>query len=178
MFVGDYEGLIPFSKDEAEAHISGVKKVLKEKKDYHPYTNFEIVLLKTVEGLLQENGQLGRCQQAAEETSKKLICENEQLRAQAARMREAVQKLFQINCQNCEACFPGNEKDCCALEVKNAALSDMPADYHNPADVAALKQAREAFTDCLSMCDSEGYDVAHDNYLEVIKQIEGVLNNV
>lgn len=68
--------------------------------------------------------------------------ENEQLQAQTARMREALETILR------EFDKFGNRRDGLrawqALDMAKAALSDTPAEYHNPADVAALKKAREA----------------------------------
>ena len=53
-------------------------------------------------------------------------------------------------CGKCKTCgadinYVGYEHCAkCARVIIDEALSDTPADYHNPADVAALEKAREA----------------------------------
>ena len=85
--------------------------------------------------------------------------ENEQLQAQAARMREALiianRRMSDVGqfcaCGKCKTCgadinYVGYEHCVkCARVIIDEALSDTPADYHNPADVEALKVAREVF---------------------------------
>lgn len=66
------------------------------------------------------------------DTVEALQQENEQLQAQVARMRKMLRKT-QCN-------LPDDSLD---AEIDDA-LSDAPTDYHNPADVEALKQAKEA----------------------------------
>ena len=84
--------------------------------------------------------------------------ENEQLQAQVARVREAL--IIANNympdigqfcaCGKCKTCGAdinyAGYKYClkCARNIIDAALSDTPADYHNPADVEALIMAMEA----------------------------------
>jgi hypothetical protein len=66
--------------------------------------------------------------------------ENEQLQAQAARMREALEYYADIK--------RWSEVNLIYVPSSNKArkaLSATPTDYHNPADVAALKKAREVF---------------------------------
>ena len=63
--------------------------------------------------------------------------ESEQLQAQVARMRNF---LIETNSSSCSYCGCGNGNHGYDCELKEA-LSDTPAEYHNPADVAALKQA-------------------------------------
>ncbi len=85
--------------------------------------------------------------------------ENEQLQAQVARMREALiianHRMPDVGqfcaCGKCKTCgadinYVGYEHCVkCARVFIDEALSDTPADYHNPADVAALKKVREVF---------------------------------
>jgi cell division protein FtsB len=111
-----------------------------ERKAYEEY----LKLKTTIEDLQQENEQLkstilldvvnsgivktydGSALDKADQYIERLEKENEQLQAQNAVMREALE-------QN---------------HIKGYAeiiLSDTPTDYHNPADVEALKQARDIF---------------------------------
>jgi hypothetical protein len=94
----------------------------------------------------------------AAEAIEALQQENEQLQAQVARMREAL--IIANNympdigqfcaCGKCKTCgadinYAGYEHCVkCARVIIDAALSDTPADYHNPADVEALIMAMEA----------------------------------
>jgi phage shock protein A len=82
------------------------------------------------------------------DTIEALQQENEQLRALVARMREALKQIALYD-----------EYMTGAHEVAKQALSDTPADYHNPADVEMLKKAREAI------------QKAYDNY-ELIREYE------
>ena len=92
------------------------------------------------------------------DTIEALQAENEQLQAQVARMRDAL--IIANNympdighfctCGKCKRCGAdinyAGYKYClkCARNIIDAALSDTPADYHNPADVEALIMAMEA----------------------------------
>jgi hypothetical protein len=92
------------------------------------------------------------------DTIEALQQENEHLQAQVARMREAL--IIANNympdighfctCGKCKRCgadinYAGYEHCVkCARVIIDAALSDTPADYHNPADVEALIMAMEA----------------------------------
>jgi thioredoxin-like negative regulator of GroEL len=87
------------------------------------------------------------------EEIKQLWQENEQLRARAAQYREA---LIIANHR-----MPDVE-----------ALSDTPAEYHNPADVKVLKQAREALTD-VSYCGWLGS--TRESILDTIEAIDKAL---
>jgi hypothetical protein len=94
------------------------------------------------------------------EEIKQLQAENEQLQAQVARMRDAL--IIANNympdvgqfcaCGKCKTCgadinYAGYEHCVkCARGIIDAALSDTPADYHNPADVEALRKARETIS--------------------------------
>jgi hypothetical protein len=87
-----------------------------------------------------------------------LQAENEQLQAQVARVREALiianHRMPDVGhfcaCGKCKTCgadinYAGYEHCVkCARVIIDAALSDTPADYHNPADVEALQKAMEA----------------------------------
>ena len=84
--------------------------------------------------------------------------ENEQLQARVARVREALTMANNYmpdmghfcTCGECKRCgvdinYAGYEYCLkCARNIIDAALSDTPADYHNPADVEALIMAMEA----------------------------------
>ena len=84
--------------------------------------------------------------------------ENEQLQAQMARLREALIIANNYMPDVGHFCTCGQCKKCganinyasygyclkCARVIIDEALSDTPADYHNPADVEALRKAREA----------------------------------
>jgi hypothetical protein len=92
------------------------------------------------------------------DTIEALQQENEQLQAQVARMREALiianHRMPDVGqfcaCGKCKTCgadinYAGYEHCVkCARGIIDTALSDTPADYHNPADVEALIMAREA----------------------------------
>ena len=92
------------------------------------------------------------------DTIEALQRENEQLQAQVARVREALTIANNYmpdighfcTCGKCKRCGAdinyAGYKYClkCARNIIDAALSDTPADYHNPADVEALIMAREA----------------------------------
>ena len=83
--------------------------------------------------------------------------ENEQLQAQVGRMRDALiianHRMPDVGqfcaCGKCKTCgadinYVGYEHCVkCARVIIDEALSDTPADYHNPADVEALRKARE-----------------------------------
>ena len=84
--------------------------------------------------------------------------ENEQLRAQVARVRAALTIANNYMPDIGQFCVCGKCKGCgtdigysgyeyclkCARVIIDEALSDTPADYHNPADVEALIMAMEA----------------------------------
>ena len=81
-----------------------------------------------------------------------------QLRAQVTRMRKALTVANNYMPDVGQFCACGKCKTCgtdinyagygyclkCARNIIDTALSDTSADYHNPADVEALKKAREA----------------------------------
>lgn len=76
--------------------------------------------------------------------------EIEKQQAQAAKMREALKLIAGYSKKKCFAFI----KDI----AEEALTSDTGKDYHNPADVEALKQAREALeitSDCRCRVDSE-----------------------
>ena len=91
------------------------------------------------------------------DTIEALQQENEQLQAQVARMRDALiianHRMPDVGqfcaCGKCKTCgadinYVGYEHCVkCARVIIDEALSDTPADYHNPADVEALRKARE-----------------------------------
>ena len=90
------------------------------------------------------------------EEIKQLRQENEQLQAQVARVREALTiannympDIGQFcTCGKCKTCgtdinYAGYEHCVkCARAIIDEALSDTPADYHNPADVAEIEKLR------------------------------------
>ena len=92
------------------------------------------------------------------DTIEALQAENEQLQARLAQYRDAL--IIANNympdvgqfcaCGKCKTCgadinYAGYEHCVkCARAIIDAALSDTPADYHNPADVEALIMAMEA----------------------------------
>lgn len=69
----------------------------------------------------------------------KRLKENEQLQAQVARMWEALEEATETIENIYEKDTPQTEK------YRDMLNSSTQIEYHNPADVAALKQAREAF---------------------------------
>ena len=88
----------------------------------------------------------------------KLQQENEQLQAQVARVRAALTIANNYMPDIGQFCVCGKCKGCgtdicysryeyclkCARVIIDEALSDTPADYHNPADVELLRKARKA----------------------------------
>ena len=90
------------------------------------------------------------------EEIKQLQQEVEQLQAQVARMREALTVANNYMPDIGQFCVCGKCKGCgtdigysgykyclkCARGIIDAALSDTPADYHNPADVAEIEKLR------------------------------------
>lgn len=128
-------------------------------------SKYGLDLIDTIEALQQENnGWRERYDELDAGHSRlfkdfcKLRQENEQLQAQVARMREALtianNYMPDIGqfcaCGKCKTCgadinYAGYEHCVkCARVIIDEALSDMPADYHNPADVEALIMAMEA----------------------------------
>ena len=127
--------------------VAEEKKYLSEFKEMlwfgeHVLTSVERDLFDTIEALQQEV---------------------EQLQAQVARVREALTIANNYmpdighfcTCGKCKRCGAdinyAGYKYClkCAKNIINTALSDTPADYHNPADVEALRKAREALVECI-----------------------------
>lgn len=53
MFTGKLEDIIPFDDKEQQEYLESLKNSLIEGEN-HPYTNLEIVLLKTIERLIAE----------------------------------------------------------------------------------------------------------------------------
>jgi predicted nuclease with TOPRIM domain len=121
-------------------------------------------LIEMVEALQQENnGWRERYDELDAGHSRlfkdfcKLQQENEQLQAQVAQYREALiianHRMPDVGqfcaCGKCKTCgadinYVGYEHCVkCARVIIDEALSDTPADYHNPADVEALRKARE-----------------------------------
>ena len=80
------------------------------------------------------------------EEIKQLRQENEQLQAQAARMRDVLDELTS-ELDYAHLLENGIEWDKHKSKTFDGALEllkNIPADYHNPADVEALRKAREA----------------------------------
>ena len=69
------------------------------------------------------------------EEIKQLWQENEQLQTQAARMKNAIQYVLYHLRRGGKSWI---------IDKLEPAISDTPAEYHNPADVEALRKAREA----------------------------------
>ena len=118
-----------------------------------------------------------------------LQAENEQLQAQVARVREALTMANNYmpdighfcTCGKCKRCGTdinyAGYKYClkCARVIIDAALSDTTADYHNPADVEALRKAREAIKAAWSDGSANvAMDKASEALAEIEKQIGGV----
>ncbi len=81
----------------------------------------------------------------AEKTIEALQQENEQLQAQVAELRDSLKWLKSISFShedNLEQ-WPSQET---REPIEHALSNSMGVDYHNPADMAALKQARKALT--------------------------------
>ena len=120
------------------------------------------------------------------DTIEALQAENEQLQAQVARVREALiiannymPDIGQFcTCGKCKTCGTAinyaGYKYClkCARGIIDAALSDTPADYHNPADVEALIMAMEA----IKAAWSDGSaNAAMDKASEALAEIDKVI---
>ena len=114
--------------------------------------------------------------------------ENEQLRAQVARLREALTIANNYMPDVGQFCACGKCKTCgtdinyagyghclkCARNIIDAALSDTPADYHNPADVEALIMAMEAIKAAWSDGSANAaMDKASEALAEIGKAIGG-----
>ena len=114
--------------------------------------------------------------------------ENEQLQARVARMREALiianHRMPDVGqfcaCGKCKTCgadinYAGYEHCIkCARGIIDAALSDTPADYHNPADVEALIMAMEAIKAAWSDGSANAaMDKASEALAEIDKAIGG-----
>ena len=69
------------------------------------------------------------------ETIEALQQENEQLKAQVARVKNAIQYVLYHLRRGGKSWI---------IDKLEPAISDTPAEYHNPADVEALRKAREA----------------------------------
>ena len=120
------------------------------------------------------------------DTIEALQQENEQLQAQVARMREALiianHRMPDVGhfctCGKCKRCGTdinyAGYKYClkCARNIIDAALSDTPADYHNPADVEALRKAREVLYN-LRMDDYPGFSAICEALTAIDKVIGG-----
>ena len=118
----------------------------------------------------------------------KLQQENEQLRAQVARVREALTVANNYMPDIGQFCVCGKCKGCgtdigysgyeyclkCARVIIDEALSDTPADYHNPADVEALILAMEAIKAAWSDGSANAaMDKASEALAEINKAIGG-----
>lgn len=82
--------------------------------------------------------------------------ENEQLRAQAARMREAIKEYVEYMEYVNTIIQPSIHQKANRKEIKKVKelLESTPYDYHNPADVEALRKAREALFDYKTFLES------------------------
>lgn len=121
-----------------------------------------------------------------EQTIRDLQQENERLQAQVARMREALiianHRMPDVGqfcaCGKCKTCgadinYVGYEYCVkCARMIIDKALSDTPADYHNPADVEALRKAREVLYN-LKMDDYPGFSAICEALTAIDKAIGG-----
>lgn len=67
MYIGKFDDIIPLNISEQKSCLSNIKEVLQMGKE-HPFTNFEIVLLKTLETQQREIGERSL------ENVKKLLC--------------------------------------------------------------------------------------------------------
>ena len=156
-----------------------------------PMVDAVLEALDTIEALQQENTEWQKNYEELDTGHSRLykeFCEMkheyEQLQAQVAQYREALKVANNYIPDTGQFCVCGNCKICgatisyagyaycisCARKIVDEALSDTPADYHNPADVAdierlnkemdgiclisanrlaALKKAREALTHIL-----------------------------
>ena len=101
----------------------------------------------------------------------KRLKENEQLMARAARIREAfIQVQHDMDGAECRDDLDGIKG------YIDEALSDTPADYHNPADEEALKQAREALKQ-IALYDeymTGAHEVAKQTLTAINKVLEGL----
>ncbi|MEN6312766.1 MAG: hypothetical protein ABFD25_00805 [Clostridiaceae bacterium] len=133
-------------------------------------------LLDTIEALQQENQQLkarllagvidsdlvktydGSALDKADRYIDKLEKQNEQLQAQTARTRGALtEAIYTIRAGR--LCSIGSinntyesQISVAGVDIWEQTLSDTPAEFHNPADVATLGKARETllyYVDCL-----------------------------
>jgi len=152
--------------------VAEEKKYLSEFKEMlwfgeHVLTSVEQDLFDTIEALQQEN---------------------EQLQAQVARMRDALTIANNYmpdighfcTCGQCKKCGTdinyASYRYClkCARNIIDAALSDTPADYHNPADVEALIMAMEAIKAAWSDGSANAaMDKASEALAEINKAIGG-----
>ena len=122
------------------------------------------------------------------DTIEALQAENEQLQAQVARMRDALTVANNYMPDIGQFCVCGKCKGCgtdigysgygyclkCARNIIDAALSDTPADYHNPADVEALIMAMEAIKAAWSDGSANAaMDKASEALAEIDKAIGG-----
>jgi cell division septum initiation protein DivIVA len=106
------------------------------------------------------------------EEIKQLWQENEQLQAQVARMREAIQEFADT-----ANILTGSNESIIAEGSTywkfKQVLSDTPAEYHNPADVEALRKAREAlYAARVDVLTKETDELARDA-VEVIDALIG-----
>jgi FtsZ-binding cell division protein ZapB len=153
------------------------------------------ILFDTIEALQQENnGWRERYDELDAGHSRlfkdfcKLQQENEQLQAQVAQYREALiianYRMPDVGqfcaCGKCKTCgadinYAGYEHCVkCARVIIDEALSDTPADYHNPADVEALRKAREAIKAAWSDGSANAaMDKANKALAEIDKAIGG-----
>ena len=184
------------SMDEVRKQHESTKKLYEQGLTVAPVDVKRVLdLYDTIEALQQENnGWRERYDELDAGHSRlfkdfcKLRQENEQLQAQVARVREALTMANNYmpdighfcTCGKCKRCGTdinyAGYKYClkCARVIIDAALSDTPADYHNPADVEVLRKAREAIKAAWSDGSaSAAMDKASDALAAIDKAIGG-----
>jgi hypothetical protein len=112
------------------------EKILKLKKIAGDNTVFGVPLSDVVETIEAQQQEIDKLTTMWDEASNSLtyeVAENESLQAQVTRMREALQTVS-------TGYSLSGEMD----NLIENVLSDAPTEYHNPADIEALKLAREA----------------------------------
>jgi hypothetical protein len=113
----------------------------------------ELNLIDTIEAQQQEIWQAKQERDSQQRCAIKAMTEVEELKAQAAEMSKALIELKGIFCNNTkcpyEYCKPECESYGVIKKVSEALSNDAGKDYHNPADVEALRQAREALIYCM-----------------------------
>lgn len=174
MYCGKFEDVMPFNKQEQDMWINRIKQALEESESKdHSYTNFEICALRTIKALQQEIEQLkSKRLSKACKLCEEYEQENEQLQAQVAMMWEAIQSFM----DKADILTGSNERliaeDSIYWKFKKL-ISTMPADYHNPADVEALKMAKEEMECIVAGSWLPGPKARAQKILAAIEQIGG-----